>query len=38
MYAKSSTFQHELLVHKQASYYNIVHVIRIYKVGKMNSV
>ena len=23
MYAKSSTFQHELLVHKQASYYNL---------------
>ena len=37
MYAKSSTFQHELLVHKQASYYNIVHLISIYKAGKMNS-
>ena len=26
-----------LLVHKQASYYNIVHLISIYKAGKMNS-
>ena len=37
MYAKSSTFQHEFLVHKQAHYYNIVHLINIYEAGYMNS-
>ena len=37
MYAKSSTFQRELLVHKQASYYNIVHLTSIYEAGYMNS-
>ena len=37
MYAKFSTFQHELLAHKQASYYNIVHLISIYEAGYMNS-